>query len=137
MALQFSTAIRNAMLNTMRDTTGTTPKLNVYSGSIPQDTAAGATGTLLAQLNAYDSNSAFLGSAANGSISKGAWPYTQAIAQGTAGYFRITNSGGTTCHMQGTITLTGGGGDMTFDDITLEVGQPIVITGFTVNAGGA
>lgn len=140
MAVQFSQAIRNQML---QGTIGNSSYvsgfslLRIYSGSIPQDCASAATGTQLASMSLTGATTAF-NSAANGSISKVAtWNYAQATSAGTAGYFRITDSNGTTTAMQGTITLTGGGGDMTFDDITLEVGQPIVVTGFTITAGGA
>ena len=58
-------------------------------------------------------------------------------ASGTAGYFRLHDNGGTTCHMQGTITATGAGGDMQLDNTNIAVGQQITITAFTITAGGA
>ena len=39
--------------------------------------------------------------------------------------------------MQGTITATGGGGDMTLITTSITSGQPITITGFTLTAPGA
>jgi hypothetical protein len=60
-----------------------------------------------------------------------------ADASGTAGYFRMHDSTGTTCHMQGTITATGAGGDMQLDNTNIALGQQINITAFTITAGGA
>jgi hypothetical protein len=39
--------------------------------------------------------------------------------------------------MQGTVTATGGGGDMTLDNTSFAVGQQVNITSFTLTAGGA
>ena len=58
-------------------------------------------------------------------------------AAGTAGYFRIKDSTNTTCHMQGTVTLTGGGGDMTMDNTNIASGQSITVNSFNLTAGNA
>ena len=60
-----------------------------------------------------------------------------ADASGTAGHFRIYASDGTTAHMQGSVTMTGGGGDMTLDNTNVAVGQQITVNTFTITAGGA
>ena len=39
--------------------------------------------------------------------------------------------------MQGTITATGGGGDMTLDNTSIASAQQVTITSFTLSAGGA
>ena len=39
--------------------------------------------------------------------------------------------------MQGTITATGGGGDMTVDNTSVTAGQTVNITAFTITAPGA
>jgi hypothetical protein len=67
----------------------------------------------------------------------GEWVDTAADATGTAGHFRIYASDGTTCHLQGTITMTGEGGDMTLDNTSIAVGQSITITSFTLTDGNA
>ena len=66
----------------------------------------------------------------------GAWADVGAAA-GNAGHFRIYQSNGTTAHMQGSITATGGGGDMTLDNINIAVAQVVTVTGFTLTAPGA
>jgi hypothetical protein len=39
--------------------------------------------------------------------------------------------------MQGTITASGGGGDMTLDNVSIATGQTVNVTGFTLTAPGA
>lgn len=39
--------------------------------------------------------------------------------------------------MQGTVTATGGGGDMTVDNTSFASGQQFTVTGFTITAGNA
>jgi hypothetical protein len=60
-----------------------------------------------------------------------------ADANGTAGHFRIYDSGGTTCHIQGSITATGGGGDMELNNTSIAATQTVTITSFTLTDGNA
>jgi hypothetical protein len=53
------------------------------------------------------------------------------------GIFRIKDSGAAACHVQGSITATGGGGDMTLDNIVIASAQTITISTFTLTAGNA
>jgi hypothetical protein len=39
--------------------------------------------------------------------------------------------------MQGTVTGTGGGGDMTISNVSIAVDQPITVTAFTITDGNA
>jgi hypothetical protein len=39
--------------------------------------------------------------------------------------------------MQGTVSGSGGGGDMELSNVNIATGQPVTITGFTLNAGNA
>lgn len=137
MAFQFSTAVRNAALDAIETTIGTSAVLKIRSGSAPATVATADSGTVLATMNLP---SDWLAAASSGSKSKsGTWEDTSADAGAptNAGHFRIYASDGTTCHMQGTITATGGGGDMTLDSISITAGQAITITSFTITAGGA
>jgi len=79
-----------------------------------------------------------MAAAASGSKAlAGTWQDTSADATGTAGHFRILDSTGTTCHAQGTITATGGGGDLTLDNTSVASGQTVTVTSFTLTAGNA
>jgi hypothetical protein len=67
----------------------------------------------------------------------GTWQDASADAAGTVGHFRIYDSGGTVCHLQGTVTATGGGGDMTVDNVVFAVAQVFNVTSFTLTAPNA
>jgi hypothetical protein len=78
----------------------------------------------------------WLAAASNGSKTlAGTWQDLSADAAGTAAHFSIDQ--GATCHIQGTVTATGGGGDMTLDNTSIATGQQVNITAFTLTAGGA
>lgn len=130
MALQYSTTVRNAQLDAIESTIGVSAILKIYSGSMPANVAAGRTGTVLATLSLP---SDWMAAAASGSKAKlGTWEDTSADAAGTCGYFTIFASDGTTAHIQGTVTATGGGGDMTVDNTVLAAGQDFQVTAFSI-----
>lgn len=136
MAFQYSTAVRNASLDPVETTIGTTPRLYFYTGSVPASCATAATGTLLNSAS-YSLPADWMNAASGGTKTlAGTWSVV-ANAAGTAGYFRILDSTGTTVGIQGTVTATGGGGDMTLDNPVIASGQTINITSFTLTAGGA
>jgi hypothetical protein len=135
MAFQFSTAARNAALDAIETTIGASAVLEIRTGAAPSNCAAAATGTVLATMNLP---SDWLANASAGAKSlSGTWEDTSADAGGTAGHFRIWDSTKTTCHIQGSITATGGGGDMTLDNTSIASAQDVQVTSFTINEGGA
>lgn len=135
MSVQFSTTLRNALLDQIETTIGTSAKLMIYTGSVPASCAASEVGTLLVQ---YNLASDWAAAASGGSKSFNNAPIAAtAAAGGTAAHFRLFASDGTTCHMQGTVTATGGGGDITVDNTNIASGQNTSITGFTITAPGA
>jgi hypothetical protein len=133
MAFQFSVAARNAALDAIETAIGAAPTLEIRSGSVPANCAAAATGTVLAIISLP---SDWLAAASAGAKTLlGTWQDAAADAAGTAAHFRVNQ--GATCHLQGTVTATGGGGDMTVDNTSFAVGQQVNITAFTITAGGA
>lgn len=138
MSLQYGVAVRNAMLDAIEATIGTSPKLQLRSGSPPANCAASATGTLLAEIT-LPSN--WLADASSGAKAlAGDWSGVGAsgAAAGTdIGHFRILDSGGSTCHMQGTVTEAGGGGDMIADNQNIAEDQAVSITSFSITRGNA
>lgn len=133
--LQYSNIVRTNKMGTIETTVGTAPLLEFYTGSLPANCAAAATGTLLAQ-TALPSD--WLAAAANGAVSKtNTWTAT-GVAAGTIGYFRIVRSGSPNeCDIQGDVTATGGGGAMEVDNTSLGVGQVVTVNTFTLTAGNA
>ena len=134
MSLQYSVAVRNAKLDVVESTIGTSPTLLIKTGAVPASCAAANSGTVLATVSLP---SDWMAAASSGSKAKaGTWEDTSADAAGTAAHFRIISSGGV-CHMQGTVTATGGGGDMTVDNTSFAAGQQFTVTSFTLTAGNA
>jgi hypothetical protein len=133
--MQYSVAVRNAQNDAFEATVGTSPILKIFTGSKPTNCAAANSGTVLATLNLP---SDWLSDSDNGVKEMlGTWEDTSADAAGVAGHFRLYASDGTTCHQQGSITATGGGGDMTVDNVNFALGQPFNITAYSVTRGNA
>lgn len=132
MTFQLSTNVRNAMGNTFESTVGTGPLLRIRTGAPPANCAASRTGTILVSITLP---SDWLNAASNGQVTKlGTWQGT-ASATGAAGYFEILDSTGTTCHAQGTVTITGSGGDMTVDNTSIATSQTVTVTSFSFTIG--
>lgn len=135
MAHQLSVAVRNAQADALETAIGASPVLMLRTGAVPASCAAANSGTVVATLNLPAD---WLTNAANGSKSKsGTWEDPTADAAGTIGHFRIYDSTGNTCHLQGSVTMTGGGGDMTVDNNVAQAGQDIIINSFTYTRGNA
>lgn len=136
MSLQQSVAVRNARLDAIESTIGASALLRIYDGAVPADCAAGIGGSNLLVAMALPAD--WMNAASGGSKTKsGTWEDTSADNTGTASYFRIYDNGFTDCHMQGTVTATGGGGDLQLNTVSIVGGQTVSITGFTITAGNA
>jgi hypothetical protein len=135
MAVQNSVAARNARLDAFETAIGGAPILELRTGAQPANCAAVATGTLLAQ---FALPADWLAAAANGVKAKnGTWSGA-GVGAGDIGYYRIYGAGSPSeCHEQGSVTATGGGGDMTVDNITIAAAQVITVTAYNRTAGNA
>jgi len=113
--------------------------LEIRSGAPPGAGAADA-GTLLVSITLP--TPAF-GAASGGdpasAAKNGTWEDASADAAGTAGHYRIKQSGdaggsgeGTEERIEGTVTQTGSGGDLELDNDVIAAGQTVTITTFTV-----
>jgi hypothetical protein len=135
MTIQFSASVRNGMLDAIETAMGVSAKLQLYSGIQPANCATAASGTKLAE---YALASDWAAAASAGSKALSSLPLsTTALVGGTAGYYRFVDNAGTTCHEQGSVTLSAGGGDMTIDNTTFTSGQTVQVTGFSKTAPGA
>jgi len=135
MALQWSTGVRNAILDQIETTIGASAILKIRTGAVPANCAAADSGTVLATL-ALPAD--WMAAASSGAKAKaGTWQDTSADAAGTAAHYRLYATDGTTCHSQGTVTATGGGGDMEVDNVVFAVLQSFTVTTFQWTAPGA
>lgn len=135
MTVQLSTAVRNARLDAIETTIGTSAVLKIRTGAQPANCAAADSGTVLATLNLP---SDWMAAASSGAKAMtGTWSDPSADATGTAAHYRLYASDGTTCGAQGSVTATGGGGDLTVDNTSFATGQSFSITAFTFTDGNA
>jgi hypothetical protein len=135
MAVKFSVAVRNARLDAIETAIGVSAVLKIRTGAAPAAITDADSGTVLATLSLP---SDWMAAASGGSKGlSGTWQDSSADATGTAAHFRVYASNGTTQHIQGTVTLTAGGGDMTVDNTSFAAGQSFSVTGFTLTDGNA
>lgn len=139
MTVKKSDAVRNAQLDAKETTIGTAPKFRLYSGTVPANCAAALAGNTLLAEGALPSD--WLAAASGGVKAKsGTWTLTgqSGAGSGTAAtFYRIYDNGATTCHEQGTVTASGGGGDLTLDNNSIANGQTVTISTYSETAGNA
>jgi hypothetical protein len=138
MAIQFSTALRNARLDTVEITIGASPTLELRTGAPPASVDDADSGSLLATLTPPADWMAAAASGVKGLA--GTWSGAVS-ASGTAGHFRLKSSGGTP-HLQGTVSqreADGGAGDLKLAQATaaLVAGQALAMTSFDLTEGNA
>lgn len=137
MATRISTAARNAAANAIVDLldggagAGT---IQIRTGSQPASANDAATGTLLGTLTLSDP--AFGNAATGVATASEITSDSSADATGTAGWFRALDSTGATV-LDGSITATGGGGDLTLDSVSIVAGGTIAVTSWTVTMPAA
>src|SRR5882672_7502258 len=101
MTIQLSVAVRNAMLDAIETAIGAGAVIKMRTGVQPANNAAADSGTVIATIT----------TAADGAKAFSNLPLTDlaADAAGTIAHYRVYAADGTTCHKQGSVTLTGGG----------------------------
>lgn len=139
MAFGFSTALANSILDEVGNSGSgqsffDSAILEIRSGSKPATADTAPSGTLLASMTLPAD--AMAAAASLAMAKSGTWSDSSADAAGTAGHFRIKRSGDlgtsntTDKRMDGTITATGGGGDMTLDNTSIASAQPVTVNTF-------
>jgi hypothetical protein len=128
MAFQYSVAVRNSRLDAVETAIGVSAVLKVFSGAEPANCAAADPTGLLCTITLPAD---WLAAASGGTKAKaGVWSGA-ASGSGTAASWRIYDSSGTVCHIQGNTT------DMTFDNTNIATGQTMTVNSFTLTAGNA
>jgi hypothetical protein len=134
MAIQLGTTTRNNMLDEITTDIGASCLIRIYSGTKPATCATALSGnTLLAQLTG---NATFAPAASGGVLTLNSITNDSAAdATGTASFFRIYDSGGSTCYMQGDVGTSGS--DMDLNTVSIVANAIVSITSFTLTAPGA
>ena len=128
MALQLSTTVRNARLDAIETAIGASAVLRIRTGAAPANVGTADSGTVLATVNLPAD---WMAAASGGTKAlAGVWSDASADATGTAAHYRIYASDGTTAHLQGTVTATGGGGDLQVDNTSFAAGQAFSVTSY-------
>jgi hypothetical protein len=132
MALGINVTTRNAMLDQITSRAGASALLRIYDGSRPS--TGGAATTLLAQLTC---NSTFAPGASSGVLTLNSIASaTSAAATGTATWFRIVQSGGSTHVFDGSVsTVAAGTGDLQLDSTSIVLGGTVAVSSATITAG--
>lgn len=137
MAIQFNASARNARLDAIETEVKGSATMHIYTGSVPASCGVADSGTRLASVDL--TNNWMADASGDGTkVKSGTWS-SVASAAGTMGYFRVKTSAGVggTTYIQGTITSTGGAGDLKFDNIDAVSAQTVTITTFTLTDGNA
>lgn len=131
MALAYHVTLRNNQLDQITSRAGASALLRIYSGTRPA--TGGTATTLLAELTC---NSTFAPSASSGVLTLNAITQdSSANATGTATWFRIVQSDGTTHVMDGDVGTSGS--DLNLTTTSIVSGQPVSISSATITRGNA
>lgn len=119
MALTVAAAEAQVMGAALATDIGAGAIIEIRTGAKPATPETTASGTLLVSITvvgSFTSTGGVLSAADPAAVSP--------AASGTAGYFRLKKSGGTAI-LDGTVTATGGGGDMTLGSTSINTGVPV------------
>ena len=131
MTLGFGVLVRNAMLDAITTYTGASALLRIYDGSQPA--TGGTATTLLAELTC---NATFAPAASGGVLTLNAiTDDSSANATGTATWFRIVKSDGTTHVVDGTVNTAAA--DLNLNTTSIVTAGPVAVSSFTITAGNA
>lgn len=133
--MQAADDVRNAMADAMETTIGLAPILRIRSGAAPADVSDADTGTVVAEMTLPNDWLSNASAGVKGLV--GSWADAGANAANAGGtlHWRIYTSAGVS-KLQGTVTVTGGGGELTLDNLNIASGQPVTVTSFTFTQGG-
>lgn len=140
--MKTTAALAAAALDTILAALNNGSLLRIYSGSPPTLVTDSATGMLLAELTCLSGTTPF-GSTDTTTVvapgltgpSAGAGPVkfaqdTSANATGTAGYWRLTNSGGT-AKLQGSVGVSGSGAELILSSLSITSGLDVTVATFS------
>lgn len=132
MAMQFRVTGRNAALAALIADIGASPTLRIRSGAAPANVSAARTGTILASVDLAE---VWAGTPSNGVSTFTNISEFAALESGEAGHFELMQDA--VCVAQGTVTETGGGGDMQLGTVALAQNILVRINSATLTQGGA
>jgi len=134
MAIKFDTTTRNAMLDALIARVGTSGLLRIYNGTRPADPGTAITSqTMLVELTC--NATAFAPAASGGVLTANAISNGTAAATGTASWFRLFQSNGTTAIVDGDVGTSGS--DLNLNNTSIATSQTVSVTSFAITEGNA
>lgn len=128
--LQYSNGTRDAQQNGLITYAGTNAIIRIYDGTQPANAnTAISTQTLLVSLTI----SGAFGTDSNGTLTFSTINSGTAVASGTAGFFRIVKSDGTTVVMDGSIGTSSA--DLVLNTTTIATNDTVAISSGTIVRG--
>ncbi len=126
-ALKYSNGTRHAQNEGLITYAGSGAIINIYQGTAPANANTGiTTQTLLVSCVLAGA----FGTDTNGTLTLGTVNNGTAVASGTASFFRIFKSDGTTVVMDGSVGTSGA--DLNLDTTTINITQTVNISGGTI-----
>jgi hypothetical protein len=137
MALSYDlVSIRNAMLDLITTRAGNGALLRIYDSTGTGRPATGGAVTTQVLLAELTCGTPFAGSAASGVLTLSSITQdSSANNSGTATWFRIVKSDGTSFVLDGNVGVSGS--DLNLTTTTIVSGQPVSVTSFTITEGNA
>lgn len=128
--LQYSNGTRNAQQNGLITYAGSNAIIRLYDGTQPANAnTAISTQTLLVSLNV----SGAFGTDSNGTLTFSTVNNGTAVASGTASFFRIVKSDGTTVVMDGSVGTSSA--DLVLNTTTIATNDTVAISSGTIVRG--
>jgi hypothetical protein len=131
MAISYNETLRNNRLDEVSALAGSSALLRIYSGTRPA-TGAAPGGTLLAELTC---GSPFAPAASGGVLTANSITTNQAAASGTASWFRVVASNGTTHVVDGDVGTSGS--DLNLSSTSIVEGGDVSVTSLTITHANA
>lgn len=129
--LKYSVSLKNGRLDQVTSKVGTSGLLRIYDGTQPANPDTAVTSQVkLAELTC--NATAFAGSASAGVLTANAISNANAIASGTASWFRLTTSAGTAV-IDGTVGTASA--DLIINNTSINSGQQVSVSSLTVTSG--
>lgn len=134
MSVQLSTLARNAKLDAITTIVGSSPLLRIYNGTPPANVGTALSGnTLLAELAM--SATPFPASSAGVLTANAITTESSANNTGTASFYRVYKSDGTTAEIQGTVATSGA--DLNLNTVSIVAGGPVAVSAFSYTEGNS
>jgi len=134
MAIDYDTTTRNSRLDAVTARVGTSARLRVYNGTRPANPGTAITSqTMLVELTC--NATAFAPAASGGVLTANAISNGTAAANGTASWFRLFQSNGTTAIIDGDVGTSGS--DLNLNNTSIATSQTVSVTSFAITEGNA